>query len=126
MSFTPAATADADDTAATFGDRIRAARSRLGLSVVDLARAMAVKQKTIEAWEMDRVVPRANKLQMLAGVLNVSVGWLLTGAGDGVEPVEESPVQEAEVAGELARLKVQAMDLSQAISRLEKSIRTRA
>lgn len=120
-------TADlADFTDATFGDRIASAREKLGLSVAALARALAVKQKTVEAWEMDRTVPRANKLQMLAGVLNVSVGWLLTGAGDGVDVIEEPQVPSDQMAGELARLKVQALDLSRSISRLEKSLRARA
>ena len=87
----PAGTAASQDgggwyseEAATFGDRVTGAREALGLSEDALARKLGVKLKTVRAWEGDLAEPRANKLQMLAGILNVSIMWLLTGQGDGL------------------------------------------
>jgi transcriptional regulator with XRE-family HTH domain len=83
------------DEKATFGDRLAGAREAAGLSQEDLARKLGVKEKTIHAWEDDLSEPRANRLQMLAGLLNVSLMWLLTGKGEGVAPPEEvAPVPE--------------------------------
>jgi len=72
------------DDAATLGDRLAGAREALGLSQSDLSKRLGVKLKTVAAWEDDLSEPRANKLQMLSGVLNVSVMWLLNGRGDGL------------------------------------------
>jgi len=72
------------DDAATFGDRVAAGRRAMGLTQEDLCRKLGIKLKTLRAWEDDISEPRANKLQMLAGVLNVSLVWILTGQGDGV------------------------------------------
>lgn len=70
--------------AATFGDRVAAGREVLGISQADLARKLGVKLKTVQGWEDDISEPRANKLQMLSGVLNVSLMWLLNGEGEGI------------------------------------------
>lgn len=77
------------DEAATFGDRVAAAREALGMTDADLARRLGIKQKTVQAWEQDTAEPRANRLQMLSGVLNVSLRWLLTGEGPGLAAPEE-------------------------------------
>ncbi len=71
--------------AATFGDRVAGAREAAGMSQDDLARRLGVKLKSLQNWENDLAEPRANKLQMLSGLLNVSMPWLLTGEGEGVE-----------------------------------------
>jgi len=63
----------------TLGGRIQMAREARGLSVAQLARRSGVLVKTLNNWESDRSEPRANKLQMLAGVLNVPPLWLLGG-----------------------------------------------
>jgi len=70
--------------AATFGDRVAAGREALGLSQSTVARKLGVKLKTVQGWEDDVSEPRSNKLQMLAGVLNVSLMWLLNGEGEGI------------------------------------------
>jgi len=80
-----------DDDAATFGDRMATARERLGLSQAQLAQRIGVKAQTIAAWEQDRAEPRANRLQMLAGMLNVPMVWLMTGAGDGLAAPDDEP-----------------------------------
>jgi transcriptional regulator with XRE-family HTH domain len=72
----------------TMGGRLSRARDATGLSVAQLARRLGVKTSTIQAWESDRSQPRANRLAMLAGVLNVSLSWILHGIG--TAPADES------------------------------------
>lgn len=79
--------------AATFGDRLAGAREAAGLTPRQLAKSLGVKTTTLQAWENDLSEPRANRLQMLAGMLGVSLGWLITGQGDGLTgPVDAAPI----------------------------------
>ena len=91
--------------AATFGDRVAAGRENLGMTQGELAKRLGIKLKTLHAWENDLGEPRANKLQMLSGVLNVSLGWLLSGEGDGVGHSEGEPHIEADLAALLAEMR---------------------
>jgi transcriptional regulator with XRE-family HTH domain len=115
---------DADTT--TFGDRMTGAREAAGLSQSDLAKRLGVKVKTIRAWENDRSEPRANRLQMLAGVLGVSIMWMLTGRGDGLEgpeTPEELPDDMMEILKDLRSLKVEQAHLAERAARIEKRLR---
>ena len=71
--------------------------------------------------------PRANKLQMMAGLLNVSVVWLLTGEGEGVETApgeEESHVPElATLLTEIRDIRGQLKGNLDQLGRLEKRLR---
>lgn len=114
------------EVAATLGDRITAAREAQGLSQADFARKLGVKLKTVENWEDDRTEPRANKLQMMSGVLGVSVTWLLIGEGDGIPaPMEETlPEGVQDILDELRQLR---SDMTQQVRRLgnfEKRLRS--
>ena len=80
------------EATATFGDRLAAGREALGLSQSELAKKLGVKLRTLQAWEEDRTEPRANKLQMLAGVLNVSLMWLIRGEGEGIAAPGDSGI----------------------------------
>ena len=114
------------DAAATFGDRITAAREAVGLSQEDLSRRLGVKLKTIRAWEEDLAEPRANKLQMLAGLLNVSIRWLLTGEGEGVAAPDEGQVP-AEISAllvELRDIKTQLLRSADRVALIEKRLRS--
>ena len=62
--------------AATFGDRVVGARENSNMTQGQLSRRLGIKLATLQAWEEDRSEPRANKLQMLSGMLNVSLPWL--------------------------------------------------
>ena len=73
------------EDAATFGDRLAAAREAAGLTQAELAKRLGVKTSVVQAWEDDLKEPRANRLQMLSGMLNVTLSWLLTGQGEGVD-----------------------------------------
>ena len=84
------------EEAATFGDRLSAARETAGLTQEDLAGRLGVRLTTLQAWEDDGAEPRGNRLQMLAGMLNVSLMWLMSGEGDGLDGpaaggMEENP-----------------------------------
>ncbi|SDX02122.1 helix-turn-helix domain-containing protein [Litoreibacter albidus] len=110
---------------ATFGDRVAAARDAQGLSQEELAKKLGVKLKTIRGWEDDVDEPRANRLSMLSGILNVSMRWLLTAEGEGLN----SPAGEVELTGdvkdillELRRTKAEFSRLSDHLGRLEKKL----
>ena len=72
-------------SADTLGGRITEARMALGLSTAQVARRLGVQTKTLTAWERDQSEPRANRLLMLAGMLNVPSFWLLSG-GEAIQP----------------------------------------
>ena len=116
------------EEAATFGDRITGAREAVGLSQEDLARRLGVRLKTVRAWEDDLAEPRANKLQMLAGLLNVSIRWLLTGEGDGIAgPGEaEVPAEITALLTELRDVKTQLVRTADRVALIEKKLRSAA
>ncbi|WP_050523230.1 helix-turn-helix domain-containing protein [Pseudorhodobacter wandonensis] len=110
--------------AATFGDRLAGAREAANLTPEALARNLGVKLVTIQNWENDHSEPRANKLQMLSGLLNVSMRWLLTGEGEGIEsPVSATGDDLQKALIDLARMRAQALALSQDMGHLEKRLR---
>ena len=100
--------ANEEDT--TLGGRISMAREATGLSVADVVKRLGVRANTYEAWEADRSEPRANKLVALAGILNVSPPYLLSGLG-------KQPPQSALPERQIIRLKTQ-------VERLEQSLKT--
>ncbi len=112
--------------AATFGDRVAAARDAAGLSREELSRRLGVKLKTVIGWEEDLAEPRANKLQMLSGVLNVSLMWLLNGEGDGLESPEDayemSPVLD-DLLTEMRTLKAQMLRSADRVGKIERKLR---
>ena len=71
-----------NDSTNTLGGRIVQARESSELTTSQLARRLGVKSSTLQAWESDRSEPRSNRLIMLAGMLNVSPTWLMTGYGE--------------------------------------------
>lgn len=76
----------------TFGDRLAGAREAAGMTRDQLARRMGLKSSTIDKWEEDLAEPRANRLQMMSGLLGVSLTWLLTAKGEGPEmPGSDEP-----------------------------------
>ena len=78
------------DDVSTLGERISVAREHAGLTLNDLAKALAVQSDTLRGWEVDTAEPRANKLSMMAGVLGVTPSWLMNGIGEGAPaPLED-------------------------------------
>jgi transcriptional regulator with XRE-family HTH domain len=117
-----------DDDQATFGDRMAAARERAGMTQRDLAARLGVKLSTLKGWEEDRAEPRANRLQMLAGMLNVSMVWLMTGAGEGVAaPAEVAADAEiAAILGELRETRMAQARIAERMGRLERRLQALA
>ena len=113
------------EESATFGDRLAGAREALGLSQQDLAAQIGVKLRTVLDWENDLNDPRANKLQMLSGVLNVSIAWLLTGEGDGVDAPATTSAQDSEdILSEMRMTRQKIAELTQHLGALENRLRT--
>lgn len=121
---------DFSDEAATFGDRITHAREVAGLGQDALALRMGVRMSMVRAWEEDRREPRGNQLQMLAGMLNVSTRWLLTGLGDeaeapgtGEDGPDLSPVDLRTTLDQMAVLRVEMLAMAQRMGHLEHQLR---
>ncbi len=111
---------------ATFGDRVAAAREAAGMTQKQLAKRMGIKTGTLREWEEDLSEPRVNRLMMMAGVLGVSMGWLLTGEGDGVTaPLDELEISPDinELLAEIRDLKGQITGAGDRLGRLEKRLR---
>jgi len=114
--------------AATFGDRVAGAREAAGMTEAQLARRLGVKKATVQAWAQDLSEPRANKLSMMAGLLNVSIMWLLTGEGDGMTaPAGEAEAGDRDLKPLLAEVHALHRDmraLAERAARVEKKLKT--
>ena len=113
--------------AATFGDRVAAAREAADMTQAQLARRLGVKKTTLMGWEQDLSEPRANKLSTVSGLLNVSMSWLLTGEGDGLSEPDELNVEIGDFSGvlqELSSLRNEMRSNAERAARLEKKLRT--
>lgn len=113
---------------ATFGDRVAGAREAASMTQAQMARRLGVKKATVRAWEQDVSEPRANKLSMMAGLLNVSIMWLLTGEGDGMsapaDEVEEDTRDLKQLLTELRSLQNDLRAMAERTGRLEKKLRS--
>lgn len=114
------------DGTATFGDRLAAAREAVGLSQKELAERIGVSKKVISDWENDMKEPRANRLQMLAGMLNVSLMWILTGEGEGLTAPDAGGKLSrpaVELLAELREVRTEIGVMSERLGRLESRLR---
>lgn len=111
---------------ATFGDRLTAAREATGMTLESLAKRLGVKPSTLRKWEDDLSEPRANRLSILAGLLNVSMMWLINGEGEGVDNPDVEPVPEdmTDIILEIRELKSDLHAKAEQMARLEKRLRT--
>ncbi|MGJ8594537.1 helix-turn-helix domain-containing protein [Sulfitobacter sp.] len=112
--------------AATFGDRVAAAREAAGMTQTVLARRLGVRLTTMRSWENDLSEPRANRLSILAGLLNVSMMWLINGEGEGLDGLEGAgvlPADAAELLNEMRGLRVELFESAKHVARLEKRLR---
>lgn len=114
------------EDASTFGDRLAAARRAAGLTQESFGRKIGIKLKTLVAWENDVSEPRANKLQMIAGVLNASIVWLLTGEGEGVNDPwlsdESAQTDMADFIADLRAIRGENRRLGERLLKLERAL----
>ena len=118
---------DYSDEVSPFGDRIAVARTARNMTQSQLARRMGIKAQTLVNWENDRSEPRANQLQMLAGLLNVSIIWLMSGEGDApvCEPETDAPGPQRidALVQEIRDIRASQSALATRLGRLEKRLR---
>ncbi len=116
-----------DADVATFGDRLTAAREATGMDQATLAERLGVELQTLQNWEEDLAEPRANRLQMIAGVLGISITWLITGEGDGLDDTGsdtgEMDVDAQAMLIELRDLRASFTARAEQVGRIEKRLR---
>jgi len=113
---------------ATFGDRLSAAIEKSGMTQKLVAKRLGIKLLTLKSWEQDISEPRANRLSMLAGLLGVSVMWLLHGEGDGVEHSDKDsqvPPEINDILFEIRAVQTGLLSSADKLSKLEKQLRSR-
>lgn len=84
-----------------FAERLKKAREASGMSQSLMASRIGVTVATVSNWEKAESAPRANRMQLLASLLNVPLLWLLGGS-------QQVPESAENVAG--------AQDLQQKLS----------
>jgi len=108
-------------SADTLGGRIVYAREAQDLTTSQLARRMGVKTETLHDWETDRAEPRSNRLLTLAGMLNVSPTWLLTGAGE--SPVDSlTETEMMHIRESVVRMREQVLTLVEELEQLQQRL----
>lgn len=113
---------------ATFGDRLSAAIEKSGMTQKLVAKRLGIKVSTLKSWEQDISEPRANRLSMLAGLLGVSIMWLLHGEGDGVEHSDNETQVTPEINDllfEVRALQTGLLSSADKLAKLEKQLRSK-
>ncbi|MEO1562066.1 MAG: helix-turn-helix transcriptional regulator [Pseudomonadota bacterium] len=125
----PETTAPADglfhDDVATFGDRLEAARNARGLTLESFAEKLGVALDVVEAWENNMKLPRANRMQMISGLLNVSLVWLLNGEDNGTFNVADNydrPEGINDTLGEITQVRTSIMHILDRLDALEERL----
>ncbi|MFQ3183544.1 MAG: transcriptional regulator with XRE-family HTH domain, partial [Octadecabacter sp.] len=106
-------------------DRLAAARQAKGLDVDGLSEKLGVDVRTVKIWERDADMPHANRIQMLAGLLNVSMVWLVSGEGNGTSEVAdtfERPSGINDALGEISQLKTILLGAVEKLEKLEERL----
>lgn len=103
-------------TSGTIGDRIIEARETAGLSTAQLAEHLGIRTATMTNWERNKSQPRGNRLITIAGFLNVSPTWLLTGYGE--DPGTETDDEIAVIHANLVELRNQLGTMTERVDHL--------
>jgi len=113
----PTRTVDTD----TLGGRLSRTRDAKGISLAVLARRAGVKKQALVDWENDRAEPSVERLSLIAGMLDVSIMWLMHGVGDA--PADEiGPDPLASLTVQIERLRRIHEDTGRIIDRLGREI----
>ena len=108
-----------DNQDATLGGRISLAREASGLTVAQVVKRLGVRVATYSAWETDRSEPRANKLVALAGILNVSPPYLLSGLGAQPETSDADETKIVTIRAQVNTLEKQLKDANHTLRKLK-------
>jgi len=95
-----------EDSVNDVGTRMAEAREAAGRTQAEIANQLGVRASTVAKWERGSASPRSNRLAALAGILGVSLSWLIVGHGD--EPTSTDDLDEIKVA--LSRVQAQLAD----------------
>ncbi|MGB7243903.1 MAG: helix-turn-helix transcriptional regulator [Sulfitobacter sp.] len=111
---------------ATFGDRVASAREAAGMTQTELSRRLGIRVPTLRSWENDLSEPRANRLSIMAGLLNVSMMWLINGQGQGLDAPDDRaiiPSSVQDILNEMRDLRADLAARTEQLARLEKRLR---
>jgi transcriptional regulator with XRE-family HTH domain len=100
----------------TLGQRITEAREAAGLTTTQLAGNLGIRPATMGNWEANKSQPRGNRLTTIAGFLNVSPTWLLTGYGE--DPGTQTGDEIAMIRNNLIELRGQLANITERIEHL--------
>lgn len=79
-----------ETTNLTFGQKLRDARKKAGLTQEQLAEKLVVSRQAVTKWESDKGLPDTDNWKMLSSVLNVSIDYLL----DNNEAIDLTSIRE--------------------------------
>ena len=111
-----------DGQDATLGGRISLAREASGLTVAQVVKRLGVRVTTYSAWEADRSEPRANKLVALAGILNVSPPYLLSGLGAQPDTSGNDETKINTIRAQVNTMEKQLKDANRTLRRLKEML----
>ena len=105
----------------TLGGRLSRTRDSRGINLQTLARRVGVPKQAIIDWENDRAEPGVEHANRLAGILEVSLMWLLHGVGEA--PADEiGPDPLSSLTMQIERLRRIHEDTGRIIDRLGREI----
>lgn len=107
---------DVPDDELQIGARLAQARAAAGLTRRTLAGHLGVTESAIAEWESGLRTPSGNRMSKLAGMLGVSLSWILIGRG--VEPTEHDHPY-AQIRSELQSVQGRLTDALADLDRLD-------
>ena len=91
----------------TFGEKVKAERTKLGLNQDELAEKIGVTRRVICSYENDKSRPRGTeRYKKLAEALNVNVNYLLSEDDAFIADVEEKVVRRRAIQSQALRVEV--------------------
>jgi transcriptional regulator with XRE-family HTH domain len=106
-----------------FADRLRNARETAEMSQEQMSSRIGVTMGTIASWEKGMSAPRANRLQMLASLLNVPLLWLIGGGQQTPKSAEKNTGAE-DLRQKLGQVNSQMSALSSSLDELNQMVQS--
>ncbi len=96
----------------TLAERMIEAREARAMTQASAANRIGIRLKTLQNWESGKTQPRANRLQMLAGVLGVPLLWLMQGDEEH-DPMTDRPTRLDQLENKVERMTALQRELFQ-------------